>query len=415
MNPFLEFFKAFRFPYKNRDHINRYQLTKLREIVRHAYENVPFYRQKYKGIDLTMSSLEDIQKLPVVTSQELRKCRMEDLTSKKAIPDQLLEKSTAGTSGSPFRFKMSKKENTMRQLNLLRFMLGYGWLPWWKVVYLSRKMGHKKYSIFQRLINQKKFEVDIHQPVEEQVRQIKEIKPQFLNGMSTGVEQIADWLIDHGERLQGLRLLTTFGEVKRAHHVEKFNKAFGMPGLERYGAWELGIMGYSCKHCQELFFNEREFLAEVVDESHTPVKNGEQGKGLFTTLNQYTMPLIRYETGDLITLSESQGHCKNKYLHFKSVDGRDFDVLPLKDGRKLHAQNLLHGVLNIGGLKKIQLLLKKDGSLLVKYIADDGIPDETFHKEVIEVMHFEELDVDFERCSEIPVESSGKYKFMKTE
>ena len=415
MSPFLDFIKAFRFPYKNRDRINRYQLRKLQKIVRHSYENVPFYRQKYNGIDLTMSSPEDIQKLPVVTSEELRKCHIEELTSKKAIPEQLMEMSTAGTSGSPLKVKISKKENTMRQLNLLRFMLGYGWLPWWRVVYLSRKMQHKKHSIFQRLINQKKFEVDIHQPIEEQVRQIKEIKPQFLNGMSSGVEQIADWLIDHGEHLPSLRLLTTFGEVKREHHVEKFNKAFGMPGLQRYGAWELGIMGYSCKHCHELFFNERAFLAEVVDDSCTPVKNGEQGKVLLTTLNQYTTPLIRYETGDLITLSELQDHCKTKYLHFKSIDGRDFDVLPLKDGRKLHAQNLIHGVLNISGLKKIQLLQKKDGSLLVKYIVDDGISDEAVRQEVIEVMHFEELDVNFERCSEIPNEPSGKYKFMKTE
>lgn len=415
LNPFVEFIKAFQFPYKNRELISRYQLRKLQEIVHYAYKNVPFYRKKYHGIDLTMSSLEDIQKLPVVTSRELRKCRIEELTSEKANPEQLLEMASAGTSGSPLRVKISKKENTLRQLNLLRFMLGYGWVPWWKVVYLTREIPHEKYSFFQKLINKKKFDVDIHQPIEKQVRQIKKIKPQLLNGMPTGIEQIADWLIDHEEHLPGLRLLNTGGEVKKEHHVEKFNKAFGMPGLQRYGAWELGIMGYSCTHCHELCINEREFLAEVVDDSYISVKNGEQGKVLFTALNQYTTPLIRYETGDLITLSGSQDHCKTTYLHFKSIDGRDVDVLPLKDGRKLHAQNLLHAALNINGLKKIQLLLKKDGSLLVKYIVDNGISDETVHQEVIEVMHLEELDVNFERCSEIPNEPSGKYKFLKME
>ena len=59
--------------------------------------------------------------------------------------------------------------------------------------------------------------------------------------------------------------------------------------------------------------------------------------------------------------------------------------------------------------------MKKDGSLLVKYIVDDSISDETVRKEVIETMHFEELEVNFERCSEIPNEPSGKYKFLKKE
>lgn len=415
MNLLFDFFKTLRFPYKSRSDIRQYQLSKFREVVHHACENVPFYRKKYEGMDLGLSSLKDVQKLPVINAPELRKCHLDEITSKKVNKNEMLNMSTTGTSGSPLKFRLSKKENAVRQLSFLRFMLGYGWWPWWKVVQVWREVSPKKYSVFQRLINSRKFHVSIHQPVEDQVKQLWQINPQMLHGTLTSVEQIADWLVDHGESLKGIRVISTGGEVKKSYHGEKFKKAFGTPGIQRYGAVECGIMGYSCIYCGQLYFDEQNFFVEVVDDSYRPVKNGEQGKVLFTTLNQYTTPLVRYELGDMITLSESQGHCKNKFLHFKSIDGREFDVLPLKDGRQLHSQHLIHGALRVSGLKKIQLLLKKDQSLLVKYIADNEICDEIIRKELIKAMRFEALEVDFERCEVIPNEASGKFKFLKRE
>ena len=415
MNQFSNFIRSFGLMYKSRDHIRQYQLEKLQQVVSHAHKNVPFYQQKYQGLDLTLSSLEDIRKLPVVSSQELRECSIDGITSKAATEGQLMKMATTGTSGSPLKFKISQKENTQRQLSLIRFMIGYGWLPWWKGVNVWRTVAPKKYSIFQRLINARKFHVDIDQPIEAQVKQIKAVRPQFMYGMLSSLEQIADWLIEHDEHLPGLSFFTTGGEVKMPHHSEKFRKAFGTPGLQRYGAVECGLMGYSCIHCGELCFDENSFFVEVVGDAYEPVKNGGYGKVLFTALNQFTTPLVRYELGDLVTLSGPQSRCKNKFLHFKSIDGRDFDVLPLKDGRKLHSQSLTNIGTSIPGLKKMQLILKKDQSLVVKYIVEDGISDEAVRKEVIEKLHFEALEVNFEKCTVIPNEASGKFKFLKKE
>ena len=311
MNLLFDFVKTYRFPYKSRAKIRQYQLSKLREIISHAYENVPFYRKKFEGLDLNLSSLEDMRKIPVTDSWELRKCSIRAITSKKAQDDDLLNMSTTGTSGSPLKFKISKKENTVRQLSLLRFMMGYGWRPWWKVAHVWREVPEKKYSFFQRLINRRKFHISINQPLEKQVSQLQQIKPKMLHGMLASVDLISDWLIDHNKKLEGLRVLSTGGEVKKSFQNRKFKQAFNTPGIQRYGAVECGVMGFTCMHCGEFCFDEKAFFVEVVDEAYNPVKNGEQGKVLFTPLNQFTTPLVRYELSDMITLSDSQNRCKN--------------------------------------------------------------------------------------------------------
>ena len=100
--------------------------------------------------------------------------------------------------------------------------------------------------------------------------------------------------------------------------------------LNAYGSTEANLIGVECPWATGLHVFEDLLALEVVDEHNRPVPPGVAGhKLLVTTLFNRTLPFIRYELSDLVTVADGPCPCGRPHLRLASVQGRREDVLSL--------------------------------------------------------------------------------------
>jgi phenylacetate-coenzyme A ligase PaaK-like adenylate-forming protein len=127
-------------------------------------------------------------------------------------------------------------------------------------------------------------------------------------------------------------------EVFTADARNEIEHAFGVVPANLYAASECGCLAASCGQNDGLHISEDLLIVESVDEANRPVPAGEMGaKTLVTVLSNRTLPLIRYELSDRITLEPTACACGKPYARIRDIGGRQGDVLrlPGRDGAEI--------------------------------------------------------------------------------
>jgi len=171
--------------------------------------------------------------------------------------------------------------------------------------------------------------LDAREPLGKQVEVLDAYQPETLVGYSSSVAQLA------GEQLAGrLRIapdvVATTSEVRTAEMEERILAAWGRAPFNAYASTETGFLAADCdRHFGMHLFSDLVYL-EVLDRAGRPVRPGEPGsRVLVTNLVNRAQPLIRFELGDLITLSDRACLCGRPHPLLERVDGRSDDVLDL--------------------------------------------------------------------------------------
>ncbi len=161
----------------------------------------------------------------------------------------------------------------------------------------------------------------------------------------------------------------------------QIERELGLTAINFYGLSEIVGPGVSVECPQErngLHVNEDHFLVEVVDpQTGAPLGPGEEGELVFTTLTKEALPLVRYRTADIASLSFDTCPCGRTLARMSAVRGRSDDML------------IIRGV-NVFPSQIEELLLKQD-RLAPHYVLEvrrDG--------------HLDDLDVLVERRAEMP-------------
>ena len=100
-------------------------------------------------------------------------------------------------------------------------------------------------------------------------------------------------------------------------------EAFGTKVYNFYGSREVSNLAGECKKGLMHTFDFWNYL-EVLDDNNQPVKEGEEGKVVVTNLVNYSMPLIRYEIGDLALRGPAQCTCGNNLIHTENGNRKNF-------------------------------------------------------------------------------------------
>jgi phenylacetate-coenzyme A ligase PaaK-like adenylate-forming protein len=128
-----------------------------------------------------------------------------------------------------------------------------------------------------------------------------------------------------------------------------------------YGITEGGIFAIDCPHHTGLHVSEDLVIPEVVDADGRPVPDGEPGdRLLITNLIGRTLPLIRYELGDVVRATREPCACGRMLLRFTEVQGRRDDTLtlPAPDGSTIsvHAIAIRSPLATVAGLQRYQVV-----------------------------------------------------------
>ena len=354
----------------SRDEISSLQLQRMKWSVRHAYNNVPFYKQKFDSVGVHpdhLVGLEDIKKFPLTTKQDLRDNYPFGMF---AVPRSEVSRvhASSGTTGKPTVVGYTKNDLDV----------------WAKVMARSmRASGTKKGDLVHIAYGYGLFTggLGAHYGAEElgctvvpvsggmtarQVTLIEDFKPSTIMVTPSYVLNILDEFRKRGLDPRECSLdVGIFGAEPWTNAMRReIEDAFDMHAVDIYGLSEVmgpGVANECVETKDGLHIWEDHFYPEIVDPSSgNSLPDGESGELLFTSLTKEAFPLIRYRTRDLTTLRPGTARSMRR---MDKVTGRSDDMIILR-GVNVFPTQIEEQVLSVKGLAPhFQLELTKSGRL----------------------------------------------------
>jgi phenylacetate-CoA ligase len=147
----------------------------------------------------------------------------------------------------------------------------------------------------------------------------------------------------------------------------QLERELGLKAINFYGLSEMCGPGVAAE-CPEarggLHVNEDHFLVEVVDpDGDDPLADGQEGELVFTTLTKEALPLLRYRTGDIASLTREPCRCGRDFARMSAVRGRHDDMLIVR-GMNVYPSEVEHALLGVPGVAPhYQLVIERPAAL----------------------------------------------------
>ena len=172
--------------------------------------------------------------------------------------------------------------------------------------------------------------VQLGQTLDEYLDRIAGARPAYLRGYPLYLMWLADRASDRGRRLEGLRVVAPFGGLASPAMAARIGAGLGARFGDKYGTSELGTVAASCGRGPGMHVFEDLFIVEALRRGR-PAERGEVGRLVVTDLVNTTMPLLRYDVGDVGKLHTGPCPCGRTTARLE-VLGRVQEVLAASAG-----------------------------------------------------------------------------------
>lgn len=311
------------------------QARLLQATLDHAYANVPHYRRVWDELGVKPGDIArpaDLALLPRTSQAAVREgLASGDILARDAGPP-IGTFSSSGSSGSPLHVPRGAADQRLWRVLALRMWLENGHRQRLRhgVAHLDAKRPSSHGLRWLGVATTTWISTDL--PSEEQLAALARSGASVWVGTPTVLGRIAEAC----GGLTGLRprLVVSQGEVLDARTRALIRRTFGTDPVDVYGLTEVGYVAWQCEQRNGLHVNADAFLVEVLRDGRT-AQPGEVGTVVVTGLRGRTVPLVRYETGDLAVAGEGPCPCGRTLPLLGSIEGRARDAVSLADGRVL--------------------------------------------------------------------------------
>lgn len=322
---------------------------KLRRLVRHVYERVPFYRRRFDDAGVRpgdIRTVSDLSKLPVISKQEIIDAPNTEVLDTSVPESRLVARQTSGSSGMPFRFYVDQDYDQFCKAMFLRPYFSTG-RRIFDVAMRFTTIGTRPRKWFHRLGILREHRVLSNASGEEMLAVYRRATPDVLIGYPSAISVLAEALIDSGSQSHLPRVVFTDSEVLTDFMKERIRAAFRAPIIDVYGTYETDNIAWQCREGSAYHYAADSVILETVQDGQC-VAPDEPGELVCTVLNSLTMPFIRYNTGDVVTLSSDGCDCGRTLPLISEIEGRVLDRLVLPDGSRVSAARIPHEFKNLG-------------------------------------------------------------------
>lgn len=398
-------------PRRSAEEVHAVQERRWREMLRYAATSSPFYRDRFRGLDLERCRPADIPPLTktemmanfdaIVTDRRVRQADVERfIADQRNLGRRYLGRyAVCHTSGSQGQPALVVQEG----LDILRGVQAQtargGFIPnvpfFWHVLHrmvqparlavVTQTPGfYPSGAVFSYLAKAnlpfiRLLHLSVFTPIEETVDRLNEFQPEFITGYTSSLEALAREQEQGRLRLrQGGRLLglTNTSEPLTPDARELIEGTFGVRVSDCYMMAECLALTTGCPHSGGAHVNSDLAMLEVVDDNYRPVPNGVPGaKVLVTNLYNRVQPLIRYEVGDVVTLSARPCPCGSPLPLVESVGGRTKERFWIETGetyREIPYYLFLAGLHHCTDLAEHQVLQTGHNQFVVRVAPQAG-------------------------------------------
>jgi len=369
----------------DREQVRQLQLQRLQQTVQLAYQHTPYWRQLMdeQGIQsAAIQSLDDLQRFPFLDKDVIRQQREEMVWKDEGKRVQMVR--TSGSTNEALEFYTSSTREA--HINAAR-MRGHEWLGirrgekelyyWGSPIELNKQDRIKR--VRDWLINDglsNGFEVTPER-LKGYFQQWLSWQPKCLFGYPSTlvltVTMAESLNIDLKElKPRGLSVIITTSEILSPVDRELIAAGFGVPVYDSYGLREAGLIGHECAHGTMHCMDEQVILETIDPETQQPTDG--EGELVVTNIVGPAFPIIRYRTGDIVTLSTDLCQCGRNLSSIKISGGRAVEFIVTKAGKWVVGYSFIYIARSIKGIVKFQIIQETIGEILIRLVVDDNFP-----------------------------------------
>jgi phenylacetate-CoA ligase len=269
----------------------------------------------------------------------------------------------------------------------------------------------KSKSLLQKMGLMKQEYVSVHESTTDQIRLLKKIKPDIINGYPSSIKLLAMALQEHDLQEICPRLIFTFAELLDTDSRNLINSVFCTDIFDYYSSMEAGVMAWECKEHSGYHMNIDSVVMEFVDENNERVDAGEKGEIIITNLNSKGMPFIRYKIGDKGSFIGDGCPCGRGLPLMDMIEGRSDDFVRSCNGFLLSPLVITDFMRQFSGsISDFRMIQEKEDVVKIELVERKNISDDIIFqiKEKFKEMLGEEMCIEPKIVKEIASEKSGK-------
>jgi phenylacetate-CoA ligase len=402
-------------------------LQRLRRLLEHAKEHVPYYRQVLGALDFkpeSMTGPPGLAGLPVLTKRIIQE-HLEELVSESADRAKLIRDKTGGSTASPLVFYYDedrldwRKAAEQRHNEWAGVELGMKGAALWgarrDIAGAPTLRGRLRTFLTSNLrvldassITDAAFDSFIDE--------LNRFRPDYILAYAQVLGYFARYIRDNGRRVPAPGVIITSAETLAPADRALIEEVFRSRVFDRYGCREVSVIASECE-AHTMHINDDGLHLEFVRDDGTPCRPGEPGRILVTDLLNRAMPLVRYEIGDMGAPIDTACPCGRTLPAMKMAMGRVTDFILTPAGRKVSGSAITAYVItNIEGLGRVQIYQREQRAIEVKVVPNARFGPDTLRLLEERMRAFlDNIEPVFEVVDEIPVPESGKMQFCVNE
>lgn len=344
------------------EHVASVQARRFERLVAHAVRNSPFYREKYRRIDLKNASIRDLPTTnkaelmenfeDSLTDRSIRRAELEAFLDRRENEGRLFlgryaPSHTSGSQGQPMlmvqqaralelMFGLQMTRGNIRRATPVE-AIKRAFQPARLAVVTLKKGFYPSASAFEYMPTVAKRFVRVlrlSQTDHDVVERLNAFRPTILTAYAGVLQELAGHVEEGRLDLSpDLIQVVNNSEVLTDRAKARIETAFGRPVMNNYATGECPFLSNGCPTDDGAHVNADWAILEVVDEHNQPVPPGTPGKKvLITNLANKIQPFIRYEIGDVATMAATPCGCGSNLPRVERIDGRTADSFWIKDG-----------------------------------------------------------------------------------
>ena len=410
------------FDQASREEILAYQERALGRLLRHATMEVPAYFFLRSVVE-KFNPLEALSAFPFLEKEELQK-DPDRYLSRNLDQTPCYETTTGGTSGNQLRFHLDDHSQSMetgfmhRQWKRVKYKAKDK-----KVVFRGVSFDNLKPNVFWQenpIYNEIQFS-PFHMSdanLESYLIEFIRYQPKFVHGYPSAVEIFADYILRNDKtklipKVQAV-LLGSEGTTDQQRRI--IERGLGARVFSWYGLSERVALGGECeKNSSYHLMPDYGYVEIIKEDGSLCYEEGDEGEIVGTNLFNFSMPFIRYKTGDWAKRLSAECECGRNWDRITEVKGRwKKEFVVGSSGAKISTAALnMHGDL-FNSVQRFQYFQDKPGEMVIKILPKKEFSNSS--QELIESAYKkkvgDELQVKIRIVDDIPLTKRGKVKML---
>jgi len=415
-----------RLPYWPLERVIGMQRRRIRSIVKHAWDNVPFYREAMREAGIGPRDIQtsaDLALLPILTKEEIARDPGRFESRRHARGAIALHSSGTGGLRTRIRYNPAAlflalahgQRNRLAMASILGRALGYREADVGRPAALGITLRdfYNQHAWNPRGVDLDRIRLSTEAPYEENLDRLNQFRPDVLCGYGSYIGAFFRWIHARQVCFHPPRMVMYGADLLSAADHALIEEEYGIPVWSIYQASEALRIGYFCERRREFHLCLDDVAVRVIDAQGRNVEPGGAGELVLSNLTNRATVLLNLRMGDIVTLGERPCDCGRSLPTIRSIDGRADDLLAMPDGTEVHALALIWRLQNVPGVIQVQLVQEALRRFRVRVVLDtaaDPYQVRVGLEAGLRTALHEDLTVDVEPLEHIPPQPSGKVK-----